>query len=412
MRADIAVFHPGVQHSWQTALALQQLERLNSYATSIFYQPDRWPYRVERYLPALLSGRVHAEFRRFAGPPLDPERVETFGLAEWLERLVRRAGLPRVAHRLDAVGNDLFARGVVRLIERRAPTSLWGYNGSSRSVFVDPRAAGRMRILDRTIGDWRAYNDIMTDVYNRYRAFFPAGRGAVGQAQIDADDAEYEGSDVILVGSPGAADTVRVHAPAAAERVRVLPYCFDEALFGDLPPPRERAAGEPVRFLFVGQAGPRKGIHLLLNAISRIPASAAMLTIVGDLQIPPGIFARYADRVVHRATVARTDMPGIMAEADVLVFPSYFEGSALSLLEGLAAGLALIQSANAGLGVTPDTGILLPALTETAVYDAMMTMVDDRPRLAKFRAAAQTEAQRYRFSCYRDRIADLLTTIG
>ena len=52
----VAVFHPGTQHSWQTAFALQQLGRLQWYATSIFYKPDSLPYLLER-LPEI--GRAH-----------------------------------------------------------------------------------------------------------------------------------------------------------------------------------------------------------------------------------------------------------------------------------------------------------------------------------------------------------------
>lgn len=410
MDADVAVFHPGVQHSWQTALALQQLGRLSVYATSIFYQPDRWPYRIERLLPTPLAHRAHAEFRRFAGPPLDPGRIETFGVAEWLERVARRGGFPRAAGSIDRWGNRRFARGVARSIRRRDPATLWGYNGSSGPVFTSPEATGRLRVLDRTIGDWREYNQVMAEVRDAFPDYFTAGHRRIGQTQIDADDAEYAASDLILLGSPSAALTVRAHAPAVADRVRVLPYCFDEALFGDLPPPRERRDDDPVRFLFIGQAGPRKGVHLLLEAFARIPRAAATLTIVGDLQIPRATFAPHAARVRHRATVAREDVPAIMADADVLVFPSYFEGSALSLIEGLAAGLALIQSPQAGLGVTHGTGLLLPRLTVDAVHDAMMAMIDDRPRLRSFRVAAQAEAQRYRFSRYRGRIADLLAS--
>ena len=95
MRA--VVFHPGTQHSWQTALALQQLGRLAWYGTSIFYDPDRWPYRIERYLPGRLRERVHGEFLRFNHPGLDRSLVRTGGSAEWLERIANRARLRKLA---------------------------------------------------------------------------------------------------------------------------------------------------------------------------------------------------------------------------------------------------------------------------------------------------------------------------
>lgn len=411
MARDVAVFHPGVQHSWQTAMALQELDRLCFYATSIFYRPDRWPYRVERWLPAPLAARLHDEFRRFAGPPIDPARIETFGAAEWAERLARRLGRRRLATRLDRWGNRRFAGALTRQVGHHAPRVLWGYNGAACETFVDPRNAGRLRVLDRTIGDWRAYNAAMEAIHDRYRAFFPPGPYRVPAAQIERDDIEYANADVIVTGSPFAAATVRAGCPAAVAKLCVLPYSYDAAQFEQLSPPSDRRDG-PVRFLFVGQIGPRKGIHLVLEAFARLPAAAATLTLVGDLQVPSETFARYADRVTHQATVPRRDVPVLMQAADVLLFPSYFEGSALSLLEGLAAGLALVQSAEAGLGVTPATGLLLPELSVEAVHDAMLTLIDDRPRLAAFRAAAQTEARRYSFAAYRDRIAALLADLA
>jgi hypothetical protein len=35
----VGVFHPGTQHSWQTALAFQEAGTLAWFATSIFYDP-------------------------------------------------------------------------------------------------------------------------------------------------------------------------------------------------------------------------------------------------------------------------------------------------------------------------------------------------------------------------------------
>ena len=94
---QVAVFHPGTQHSWQTATALQQLGRLEFFATSIFHQPERWPYRLERLAPGALGARLRREFGRFSHPALDPALVRTAGLAEWMERLAARAGWPALA---------------------------------------------------------------------------------------------------------------------------------------------------------------------------------------------------------------------------------------------------------------------------------------------------------------------------
>lgn len=414
MSLQVAVFHPGTQHSWQTSLALQQLGRLRFYATSIFYQPDRWPYRLERYVPEPVRGRLHGEFRRFSHPALDTSLVRTSGLSEWGERFAFRAGFRGLAKRIDRYGNERFAASLLKQVASSQPFALWGYDNSSRDVFRAAKAHGRQVILDRTNGDWRAFNETMGEVYAQYPEFFLTKNFRVSDARIAHNDEEYALADVILAGSPFAASTVRDNAAdhSAADRVRVLNYCYDEMLFGSLPPPAPRQRDEPIRFLFVGQAGVRKGIHLVLKVFERIPASAARLKIVGDLQVPAAVFARFADRVTYLPTVARADMPALMAASDVLLFPSYFEGSALSLIEGLASGLALIQSPFAGCGVTPDTGIMLPELSERALYEAVMTAIESRQQVEQWRANGPAEARNYSFARYCERINALLAEVA
>jgi glycosyltransferase involved in cell wall biosynthesis len=407
---DVAVFHPGTQHSWQTATALQDLDRLAFYATSIFHTPDRFPYRAIRWLPGPLRQRAAAELRRFEHPALDPALVRTVGVYEWLERAAARAGMPALAARLDRRGNRRFHRLLAGEIASPRPFALWGFSGASLEAFRAARPMGRFTILDRTIGDWRRYNKLMAPLFESHREWFSGGNPAMPDHVIRRDDEEYEAADVIVCGSQYCADTLRAHSPVAGleGKIRVLPYCYDQALFADMaaPAPLERTA--PVRFLFVGQLSMRKGIHHVLEAIARLPRSEAELTLVGSMMIPRQIFARFQDRVTYVPTVPRADIPGIMARHDVLVFPSYFEGSALCLIEGLASGLALIQTPQAGNGVTRDTGIMLERPDTDLTLAAMRAVIADRDRLDHYRASAPAEALNYTFPRYRENIAALL----
>lgn len=410
---DVAVFHPGTQHSWQTALALQQLGRLRWYATSLFYDPARWPYRIERLLPGPLGARAGAEFRRFHHAGIDPALVRTTGAVEWFERIAARAGMPRLARGLDRIGNRRFVRGIADSVASRELFALWGFNGSSRGTFELARKHGRTCILDRTIGDARAYNLAMASLQQRYAEWFTATERAIPEAMIRDEQAEYELADAIVVGSDHAAGTVRQFGgPDVARKVRVLPYCFDEALFGLQPPPQPVPREGPLRFLFVGQISPRKGVHHLLEAIERIAPDEARLTLVGELRVPSRIFARYSGRIEHIPSVPRAAIPAIMARHHVLVYPSYFEGSSLALLEALASGLGIIQSRAAGNGATEHCGIVLDEPGTDALEAAMRAAIADRNRVDAWRAAAQAEASRYKFDAYRDNIAALLAAMG
>lgn len=340
--------------------------------------------------------------------------VQTVGMAEWAERIAARAGLRGLALAIDRIGNRQFVRHLAGSINSERPFALWGFNGSSLSSFELAQQSGRTCILDRTNGDFRIYNAMMDDIAERYGDWFLPIERKVSGADIAADEREYQLADAILVGSPFAAATIRTAVPhqAVHAKLRVLNYCYDEALFGQLPTPVATSKTAPVRFLFMGLAIPRKGFHHVLEAIARIPRSEAELTIVGDLKVPPKMFSPYADRVTWIPPVARADVPAIMARHDVLVLPSYFEGAGIVLYEALAAGCALIQSDRCALAVTPETGIMLERVDTDAVEAAMRAAIADRDQLTAWRRAAQIEARNYTFARYRENIAGLLAELG
>src|ERR1700730_14476560 len=118
MPRRVGVFHPGAQHSWQTALAFQETGQLSWYATSVFYDPSRWPYRIERMLPRTLSDRLHRDFARRHSPALFPQNCRQFGFWEWLETGTRRAGATRLSSWANRRGNASFGEQVIRLLER------------------------------------------------------------------------------------------------------------------------------------------------------------------------------------------------------------------------------------------------------------------------------------------------------
>ncbi|MDC7786712.1 glycosyltransferase family 4 protein [Rhodoplanes sp. TEM] len=404
----IGVFHPGTQHSWQTARALQDVSDLGWYATSIFWIPKRFPYRVVPWLPGPLRRRVEAELRRFHHPALDPQLVRTHNGPEWAMRLAARAGLRRLAARFQARSNTDFARPVTRLLAREPVRAVWGYDLSSLEVFRAARAAGVTTILDRTIGHPATYNRVMEEVYDAYPAFFRSPDWRIDQATIDRADAEHALADRILVGSDFCAATLREAGPAAVDpaRIEVVAYCFDDHFFAAARRPLRRPE-RPIRFLFTGLAGPRKGIHLVLEVFAKIPRSAASLTILGEMQVPPETFARFADRVEHHPTVARRDVARFMAEADCLLFPSYFEGAGLVLYEALASGLGIIQSRNAAVVLPEDSELLMRALSEDELMRCVTAVIERPLLLEQQRAEGLAAVPAYTYDAYRARVAEI-----
>lgn len=408
---QVGVFHPGTQHSWQTARALQDNDDLAWYATSIFWAKDRLPYSLVPFLPRFMYRRVTAELRRFYHPGLDLGRVETFAGLEWAMRIAARLRIRRFARRLQRSSNTAFAAPVSRLIKQKPVRAVWGYDQSSLEVFGLARELGIKTILDRTIGHPAVYNRILDEIHEQYPEFFDSASDKISQEAIDRSDQEHQLADTILVGSSFCAETLLDPSVSAVQpaKVKVVPYCYDEVFF---PPaePRARPKG-PIRFLFTGLAGPRKGIHLILKVFQSIPPTAATLTIVGDLQIPSKTFAKYADRVELRQTVARPDVARIMADSDCLLFPTYFEGAGIVLYEALASGLSIIQSKHADVVLPPDSELLMKDVTEDELRRCVMSAIENPRLLEQQSLAGLTKAQMFSYSAYRTRVLEVARSV-
>ena len=148
----IGVVHPGTQHSWQTARALQDLETLAWYATSIFYVDSRWPYKATRYLPGRLKALALKELKRFYTPALKPENVYTFGASQWLMRLAARSGFRRLATWFMRSNDKSIAKPVRKLMVSRPVDGAWCYDLAALEIFRNAKKLGIATILDRTIG--------------------------------------------------------------------------------------------------------------------------------------------------------------------------------------------------------------------------------------------------------------------
>lgn len=136
--------------------------------------------------------------------------------------------------------------------------------------------------------------------------------------------------------------------------IEILPNPVDTSRFQPQPPELEQDG----LILFVGAVCEKKGVRQLVEAMPQIVAAApqARLWIAGrdwrDPQtgesfteklrglIPPAL----ADRIVFKGRIEHAQLPGLMAQASVCVYPSHMEAMPLAWLEGLAMGKAVVAS--------------------------------------------------------------------
>jgi glycosyltransferase involved in cell wall biosynthesis len=150
------------------------------------------------------------------------------------------------------------------------------------------------------------------------------------------------------------------------------------------------------QFVFLGNLGRRKGVHLLLQAAARAAAPWQVLLAGGEEE--PGFTAWTLDEIARLGLGDRVQLR-LLAGAQGFVLPSLAEGLPMALLEAMAMGLPAVVSA---VGAMPEVvrrgqdGLVVPAddaVALAAALDELALAPEQRARLG--RSAAERCAALY-----------------
>lgn len=181
------------------------------------------------------------------------------------------------------------------------------------------------------------------------------------------DEAVRRADRLIAVTEATKRDLLRSYAGLDEEKIRVIRHGFDPARFDPEPGPEDgrilRGYGLVSRryALFVGAIQPRKNIGGLLDAFARVRERIPemRLVIVGARAwLWQGIERavsehRFRDDIVMAGAVRPEDLPVFYRHARMFVYPSFYEGFGLPILEAMACGTPVITSDNSSL---PEVG--------------------------------------------------------
>ena len=143
----------------------------------------------------------------------------------------------------------------------------------------------------------------------------------------------------------------------------------------------------PANVLFLGRLGDRKGIYDLLEAIAELDRSEIEFVLAGD-----GDVERVRAIVSERGWQRQVRIPGwvgpedkmaLLRAADLYVLPSYHEGLPISVLEAMAAGLAVISTPVGGIPeavIDGRNGYLVPPGNPRALAERIRDALMDRAR--------------------------------
>jgi glycosyltransferase involved in cell wall biosynthesis len=399
----VLVAHPGTQHSYQTALALQRAGFLETYVAGFYYKKTPALDWLIQRLPGGLGKRLERELLRRRKDELDSGRILTFPLAELLYVMCARLALTRkwsgaVLH----WRNRRFDRRVARLVRESKPDLVICYDSCALNTFGACRDTGSVAVLDQTACLPSHGADILREEAGLHGEAIDALN--VPEWLVEQCRREALAADRILVASDLVRDGLVANG-VPPERIALLRYGVDVARFH---PPAGRKEG-PYRVLYVGHLSRSKGVRYLLQAFSDLALDNAELLMVGTVTDAEDILERYRGVFRHVSQVPNREIQSWFQTADIFVFPSLLEGMGLVVLEAMATGLPVITTENAACVVRDGIdGYVVPIRDVEALKDRMRMLYLDHGLRERMGREARLRAESFTWDAYSHELCGLM----
>jgi hypothetical protein len=396
--------------AYQAVIGLSRAGLLRGFVTSTYFHREGRLAAVARRIAPAPMARLEPLLLRRHDPDIPGARVWALPSFDVALRLEARLGTgqSRLKGAVARWRTTWFDSRLARIVDRERPEAVLLFSDvGSGSTLPLCRRLGIPAIVSMVHGDVRDEQQVLEQEAGAAGDFM---RIYLGDAHLDRAQLAWLHqrrlrdlalADRILVPSDHiAASLVRHGTPA--EKLRVIPYAADCRRFQPLAGKRHT---QNCTFLFAGGISQRKGIKYLLEAWRLVRRPGWRLQLLGPLPRDLGPLQPYLELVEPLGRVSHAEMPIPMSAADVFVFPSLFEGSAVVTYEALACGLPTVVTASAGSVVRDGVeGFIVPPRDVVALA-ARLEQLGQGPQMrARMAAAARSRALAFDWPRYHDSV--------
>lgn len=185
-----------------------------------------------------------------------------------------------------------------------------------------------------------------------------------------------------------------------ADQYRTIPYGIDLTAFEDVSPATD-LPGDGTRVLMVSRLAEGKGFHVLFDAVERIDREDFSVLIAGDGPLRSELEDRIAERgMADRVHLLgyRNDIPRVMEASELLVLPSFREGTPLVIIEAMASGLPVVATDVAGIPeqvADGESGYLVPPGDPDSLAEQIERLLHDPKTREAFGQAGRERSSRF-----------------
>jgi glycosyltransferase involved in cell wall biosynthesis len=227
-----------------------------------------------------------------------------------------------------------------------------------------------------------------------------------------------ERATVVMADSNCTASDLKRFQLAAPDKVHTVPLGYTQ-----LPKPGEFHELKPLGvednyFLFVGTLEPRKNLHRLLMAYSKLGPTIrdqAQLVIVGGKGWGKHSLTDTIEqldlgkRVCVLGYVDDATLSTLYKHAMFLAMPSIYEGFGLPALEAMANGLCILGSKNTSIEeISNGCGLMVDPLNDVSILDALRQLISEKHLREQLAAYSVKTTSVYEWSTCSDRILKIL----
>jgi glycosyltransferase involved in cell wall biosynthesis len=348
----------------------------------------------------LFPGRTARVLERVAGPRVGNRVVRDVPAAR-IHRYPQLTIALRARRRLLRSGRETTAvdRVLVRMLSSIARQCGSEAVVSTQSTCQELFEGRAYRIMEQVSPPLRYERRVAAEELARFPGWAPEGvtRTSSWDHRMEA---EWQEADLIWVPSR---HLIAISREFGADPLKfcVIPYPMARSQ----PARAIRTAGcrRALRVVFAGTLMLEKGVQYIYEALRSRPDLPVRMEFFGPVNLTPLGTRRLAEVGTVHGPVPRTQLLEEFRRADILLFPSLSEGSALVTLEAAALGLPVVATEEAG---GPASAMTIPSRSPAAIIEAIEALAEDPAQLEKLSAAALAEASSRNVATYTNRIAD------
>ncbi|WP_035333222.1 glycosyltransferase family 4 protein [Dyadobacter crusticola] len=308
---------------------------------------------------------------------------------------------------VDSVYRSLDKRiaSTLHSAKREGVSAVYAYEDGALETFLRAKELGLTCVYDLPIAYWETTRKLIREEAERLPEWAGTLGGAVSDSEqkLERKTRELELADLVVTPS----DFVAGSVPVSGSRQVIKSHFGSPASGGVFN--RAPATGRPLRVLFAGSMGQRKGLGDLFEAIKLLNTREIELVVLGSLQEKLSFYQKQLPTMTYEAPRPHSQVLQLMAECDVLCLPSIIEGRALVMQEAMSQGMPVIITPNTGgedLVIEGETGFLVPIRSPDSIASRLQWLLDHREAVPEMGRKAREHAATYSWHHYASAVID------